>query len=129
MEMLKTKLVSSLMLNMGAVTVAHAAGLERALQSVKALFEAGTYAEIGYTHISPDITGKNSSGNNISDIAEKLQSLNYVVKTNLTQSLRLPAIYDEPYGAKVHFKGENDFKAVNIPKADAHTSRSKIEKH
>ncbi|MFN3288839.1 MAG: OmpP1/FadL family transporter [Acinetobacter sp.] len=119
--MLKKKLVTSLMLSMGAVTVAHTAGLERAPQSVDALFEAGTYAEIGYTHISPDITGKDSSGNNISDIAENPQSLNYAVKTNLTPRLRLAVIYDEPYGAKVQFKGENDFKAANIPNADAHT--------
>ncbi len=47
------------------------------------LFESGTYAEVGYTHTSPDVTGKDTSGNNISDIAEDFQSLNYAVKTDI----------------------------------------------
>ena len=100
----------------------YAAGLERSPQQIDALFESGTYAEIGYTHISPEITGKDVSGNSLSNMAEDFQSLNYAVKTDLTPDLRLAVIYDEPYGAKVKFEGtHNNFIAANFPAADAST--------
>lgn len=49
---------------------AYTAGLERSPQQIDALFEQGTYAEVGYTHISPDVTGDDSSGHSLSDMAE-----------------------------------------------------------
>ncbi|MFH7807312.1 OmpP1/FadL family transporter [Acinetobacter sp. BSP-153] len=100
---------------------AYAAGLERSPQQIDALFEQGTYAEVGYTHISPDVTGDDSSGHSLSDMAEDYQSLNYAVKTDLTPSLRLAVIYDEPFGAKVKFDGTNNFIATDRPAADAKT--------
>ncbi|MEG0406589.1 MAG: outer membrane protein transport protein [Acinetobacter sp.] len=99
----------------------YAAGLERSPQQIDALFEKGTYAEVGYTHISPDVTGTDSSGHKISDMAEDYQSLNYAVKTDLTPNLRLAVIYDEPFGAKVKFDGANNFIATNRPAEDANT--------
>lgn len=99
----------------------YAAGLERSPQQIDALFESGTYAEVGYTHMSPDVTGTDVSGNKISDMAEDFQSLNYAVKTNLSPNLRLAVIYDEPFGAEVKFEGENNFVATNRPAADAQT--------
>ncbi|MGA8882217.1 MAG: outer membrane protein transport protein [Acinetobacter sp.] len=99
----------------------YAAGLERSPHQIDALFEQGTYAEIGYTHISPDVAGKDMSGNSIADIAEDFQLLNYAVKTDLSPSLRLAVIYDEPYGAKVKFEGGNSFVEPSLPAADAGT--------
>lgn len=99
----------------------YAAGLERSPQQIDALFEKGTYAEVGYTFISPDVTGKDTSGNHISDMAEDFQSLNYAVKTDLVPNLRLAVIYDEPFGAKVKFEGDNNFIAKNRPAEDANT--------
>ncbi|WP_445346754.1 OmpP1/FadL family transporter [Acinetobacter bohemicus] len=99
----------------------YAAGLERSPQQIDALFEKGTYAEVGYTFISPDVTGKDTSGNHISDMAENFQSLNYAVKTDLVPNLRLAVIYDEPFGAKVKFEGDNNFIAKNRPAEDANT--------
>ena len=103
------------------VDQAYAAGLERSSQQIDALFEQGTYAEIGYTHISPEVTGKDIKGNNISDMAEDFQSLSYAVKTDLTRNIRLAVLYDEPYGAKVNFEGINNFVAINVSAADANT--------
>lgn len=99
----------------------YAAGLERSPQQIDALFEKGTYAEVGYTFISPDVTGKDTRGNHISDMAEDFQSLNYAVKTDLVPNLRLAVIYDEPFGAKVKFEGDNNFIAKNRPAEDANT--------
>ena len=99
----------------------YAAGLERSPQQIDALFEKGTYAEIGYTHISPDVQGKDIDGNKISDMAEEFQTLNYAVKTDLAPNLRLAVIYDEPFGAKVKFEGANNFIATDLPAKDAST--------
>ncbi|TCB36735.1 aromatic hydrocarbon degradation protein [Acinetobacter sp. ANC 4910] len=98
-----------------------AAGLERSPQQIDALFESGTYAEMSYAHISPDVQGTDASGNHVSDFAEDFQTMGYAVKTDLSPSLRLAVIYDEPYGAKVKFEGENNFIATNLPASDAHT--------
>ncbi|MGH1399714.1 outer membrane protein transport protein [Acinetobacter sp. PK01] len=98
-----------------------AAGLERSPQQIDALFEKGTYAEVSYTHIDPDVQGTDTSGNHISDLAEDFQTMGYAVKTDLNPSFRLALIYDEPYGAKVKFEGENNFIATNLPASDAYT--------
>jgi len=98
-----------------------AAGLERSPQQIDALFEKGTYAEVSYTHISPDVQGTDISGNHISDMAEDFQTVGYAVKTDLTPSLRLALIFDEPFGAKVKFEGDNNFIAKNLPASDAVT--------
>lgn len=98
-----------------------AAGLERSPQQIDALFEKGTYAEVSYTFIDPNITGKDASGHHLSDMAEDFQTAGYAAKTDLSPDFRLAIIYDEPYGAKVKFEGENDFKATGLPEDDAHT--------
>lgn len=98
-----------------------AAGLERSPQQIDALFESGTYAEVSYTHISPDVQGTDFSGNHISDLAEDFRTVGYAVKTDLTPSLHLALIFDEPFGAKVKFEGDNNFIAKDIEGADAHT--------
>lgn len=54
------------------------------LQQIDALFESGTYAEVGYTHMSLDVTGTDASGHSISNMAEDFQLLNYAVKTDLS---------------------------------------------
>ena len=99
----------------------YAAGLERSSQQIDALFEKGTYAEMSYTYISPDVQGTDTSGNHVPDLAEDYQSVGYAVKTDLSPSLRLAVIYDEPYGAKVKFEGENNFIATDFPASDANT--------
>ncbi|MEG0343571.1 MAG: outer membrane protein transport protein [Acinetobacter sp.] len=104
-----------------SVSSVYAAGLERSSQQVDALFESGTYAEIGMTHIVPKVTGKDIDGHSISDIAEDTQSYNYAVKTDLSPSLRLALFFDEPYGAKVKFEGDNNFVAHDFPTSDANT--------
>ncbi|MHA3890820.1 OmpP1/FadL family transporter [Acinetobacter sp. GXMZU3951] len=120
MKLIKKKYLAVAMLSVFAGQT-YAAGLERSPQQIDALFENGTYAEVSYTHISPDVQGTDVSGNHISDLAEDTQALGYAVKTDLNPNLHLAFIYDEPYGAKVKFHGENNFIAQNLPADDAST--------
>ena len=120
MSNIKAQFVTSLMM-MGATTSIHAAALERSSQQIDALFEAGTYAEISYAHISPNVTGQDTSKNTISDMAEDFQTLNYAVKTDLTPNMRLAVLYDEPFGAKAGFEGDNNFIEPSQTGDDART--------
>lgn len=110
-----------------SIGCAHAAGLERAPQSVDALFEAGTYAEVGYTYIAPDITGRDvpigaqASSAALANMAEDFYSLNYAVKTDLSPKFRLAVMYDEPFGSEVLFTGANNFTAAEREGADQYT--------
>ena len=65
----------------------YAAGLERSPLQIDALFESGTYAEVGYTHMSLDVTGTDASGHSISNMAEDFQLFNYAVKTCILPTL------------------------------------------
>ena len=120
MKLIKKKYLAVAMLSV-FTGQAFAAGLERSPQQIDALFEKGTYAEISYTHISPDVQGTDISGHHISNLAEDSQALGYAVKTDLNPNLHLAFVYDEPYGAKVKFHGENNFIAQNLPADDANT--------
>ncbi|MEG0341068.1 MAG: outer membrane protein transport protein [Acinetobacter sp.] len=114
------------------LNTAYAAGLERSPQSIEALFEAGTYAEIGYTFISPDITGHDlpvgaqTSSTQLPNLAKDFQALNYAVKLDLSPKFRLAVIYDEPYGADVEFSEKNNFVAENREGKDKYT-RAKVK--
>lgn len=48
--------------SIGAISSAHAAGLDRLGQDVSAFLQDGTYAEAVYTYIDADISGKDNSG-------------------------------------------------------------------
>lgn len=120
MELNKKKCLVIAMLSIFAGE-AYAAGLERSSQQIDALFEKGTYAEVGYSYVEPDVKGKDTNGNKISDIAGDFQSLHYAVKADLAPNIRLAIIYDEPFGAKVKFEGMNNFIATDLPANDAST--------
>lgn len=88
---------------------AHSAGLDRSGQDTSAFFQDGTYAEAVYTHIDADVSGKDSAGNKINDIAEKYDFFRYGVKTDVNDTFSVGVIYDEPFGALVDYTGTNNF--------------------
>ena len=55
---------------LSVASAASAAGLDRSGQDITAFLQDGTYAETVYTYIDADVTGKDTSGNKIDDIAE-----------------------------------------------------------
>ena len=60
-------------------SVASAAGLDRSGQDITAFLQNGVYAEAVYTYIDGDVTGKDSSGKEIDDIAESYDFFRYGV--------------------------------------------------
>lgn len=94
---------------LSAASIASAAGLDRSGQDITAFLQDGTYAETVYTYIDADVSGKDSSGNKIDDIAESYDFFRYGVKTDINDTFSVGILYDEPFGAAADYTGKNDF--------------------
>ncbi len=98
---------------LSVASVASAAGLDRSGQDVTAFLQDGTYAEAVYTYIDADVTGEDSSGNKIDDIAESYDFFRYGVKTDINETFSIGVLYDEPFGAAADYIGESNFVDQN----------------
>ena len=94
-------------------SVASAAGLDRSGQDITAFLQDGVYAEAVYTYIDGDVTGKDSSGNKIDDIAESYDFFRYGVKADINDTFSVGVLYDEPFGAAADYSGKNNFVDQN----------------
>ncbi|MDN3446830.1 outer membrane protein transport protein [Psychrobacter sp. APC 3281] len=94
---------------LSVASVASAAGLDRSGQDITAFLQDGTYAEAVYTYIDADVTGKDTSGNKIDDIAESYDFFRYGVKTDINDTFSVGILYDEPFGAAADYSGDNNF--------------------
>ncbi|ERL54891.1 OmpP1/FadL family transporter [Psychrobacter aquaticus] len=94
-------------------SVASAAGLDRSGQDITAFLQDGTYAEAVYTYIDGDVTGKDTSGNKIDDIAESYDFFRYGVKADINDTFSVGVLYDEPFGAAADYNGNNNFVDQN----------------
>ena len=94
---------------LSAASIASAAGLDRSGQDITAFLQDGTYAETVYTYLDADVSGKDSSGNKIDDIAESYDFFRYGVKADINDTFSVGILYDEPFGAAADYTGKNDF--------------------
>lgn len=98
---------------LSVASAASAAGLDRSGQDVTAFLQDGTYAEAVYTYIDADVTGKDTSGNKIDDIAESYDFFRYGVKADINDTFSVGVLYDEPFGAAADYTGDNNFVNAN----------------
>ena len=98
---------------LSAASIASAAGLDRSGQDITAFLQDGVYAEAVYTYIDGDVTGKDSSGKEIGDIAESYDFFRYGVKTDINDTFSVGVLYDEPFGAAADYSGKNNFVDQN----------------
>ena len=111
------KALSVAIATFSVASTASAAGLDRSGQDITAFLQDGTYAETVYTYIDADVTGKDTSGNKIDDIAEDYDFFRYGVKTDINDTFSIGVLYDEPFGAAADYVGENVF--ITNSSADA----------
>jgi len=98
---------------LSAASIASAAGLDRSGQDITAFLQDGTYAEAVYTYLDADVSGKDSSGNKIDDIAESYDFFRYGVKADINDTFSVGILYDEPFGAAADYSGNNNFVDQN----------------
>jgi long-chain fatty acid transport protein len=90
-------------------STASAAGLDRSGQDITAFLQDGLYAEAVYTYIDADVSGKDTSGKKLDDIAESYDFFRYGVKADINDTFSIGILYDEPFGAAADYSGKNNF--------------------
>lgn len=90
---------------------AFAAALDRSGQSISAFLQPGNYFEAGISILDPDVSGKDISGNNASDMAGDYYFPTAALKLQLTDQFSFGLLYDQPYGAEAEYTGNNNFVA------------------
>jgi len=90
-----------------------AAALDRSGQSMSAFLQPGNYFEAGLSVLAPDVTGKESIGNkrHIDNMAEDYYFPAAALKLQVTDQFSFGLLYDQPFGAKAAYRGENIFVA------------------
>ncbi|MBA3909009.1 MAG: hypothetical protein C0524_03790 [Rhodobacter sp.] len=101
---------------LSAVAGAALAGaLDRSGQSIAAIFEKGSYVELSFGAVSPDVSGNEVApvGTDASgDMAGDYLQLGTAVKMDLNDRLALALIYDQPFGAKADYPAGTAYYAT-----------------
>ncbi|ABD55263.1 OmpP1/FadL family transporter [Jannaschia sp. CCS1] len=96
---------------LATTTLATAGGVERQAQSPAILFEDGTYVELGFTTVNPDVSGVQQrtagatslAGSTSGDIAPSYNYATLSYRQDITEELSFALIYDQPIGADVNY--------------------------
>ncbi|GAB5445993.1 OmpP1/FadL family transporter [Gymnodinialimonas sp.] len=96
---------------LATTTLAHAGGVERQAQSPAILFQEGTYVEFGFTYVDPDISGiqavnapPTAAGADSGDVAPSYSFSSLAYRQDITDSVSVALIYDQPVGADVDYQ-------------------------
>ena len=103
MKFTMTKLAALAMTTALASTSAFAGGLDRSGQSISALFETGSYAELSYGMVTPSIEGVYAGAVPSGSVAESYGSAGLAFKMDLNDKLSAAVIMDQPFGAAVDY--------------------------
>ena len=102
------KLTAALCL-LGLPLTTFAAALDRSGQSIAGFLQPDNYFEAGISILDPDVSGKDTSGNNTGDMASDYYYPNAVLKLQPTEHFSVGLIYDQPFGADAEYSGRNNF--------------------
>lgn len=116
-------LTSAILLVSLPTTGVFAAALDRSGQSIQAFLQPGNYFEAGISVLDADVSGKmrddwrapvstsdhtkNLAGTEISDMAESYYFPSAALKLQLNDQLSFGLIYDQPFGAKAEYSGND----------------------
>lgn len=84
-------------------TAATAGGLDRSGQGIGAIFEDGTYVELSYGMVMPNVTGTFAGALDSGNIAPNYGSVGFAFKKDITDKVSLALIVDQPFGANVAY--------------------------
>ncbi|WP_417275253.1 OmpP1/FadL family transporter [Celeribacter halophilus] len=104
MEIMKNTTLLAASLAVGA-TGAYAGGMDRSGQSIDVIFEEGTYVELSFGSVNPDVSGVLGGALSSGDITPQYTQWAGAYKTDLTDKLSVALIIDQPFGADVDYGG------------------------
>ncbi|WP_394177578.1 OmpP1/FadL family transporter [Yoonia maritima] len=90
---------------------------ERSGQSITPIFERGTYGELSFSAVSPDLTGETVGGDSISDLGDTYFAFAGAFKKDINDSLSFGVVFDQPWGANITYNDD----ATNGVFTDANT--------
>jgi long-subunit fatty acid transport protein len=99
---------------LATTAVASAGGVERSSQSVGILFQEGTFAELSFAIVNPDVSGTqledfapagSSLGDTSGDMTPSYNQFSLSYRQDLTEQLSFAFIMDEHIGADVNYVG------------------------
>lgn len=98
---------------LASTAIAHAGGVERNAQSTSLLFEEGTFLELGYNFVSPDVSGVqvldagvgSLAGSRSGNVTPDYSFASLGFRSDITDQLSYAIILDEPIGANVDYSG------------------------
>lgn len=102
---MKKTLTASAVLMLGAAPLM-AGGIERAPQSLGALFEPGNYVELSFGKVNPDVSGKDVAifgGRDTGGVADDYGFVGFAYKQQLQDNLSVAFIVEQPYGADIEY--------------------------
>ncbi|PHQ70270.1 MAG: aromatic hydrocarbon degradation protein [Paracoccus sp.] len=80
-----------------------AGGIERAPQSLTALFEEGNYAELSFGGVDPTVEGTDELGFRTGDVAQGYGFLGLTYKHQFTPNFSAAIIIEQPFGADIRY--------------------------
>lgn len=101
--MVKTMLGATTALVVGTLT-AQAGGIDQSRLPYAALFEAGRYIELGFSHVKPEVSGTYTGalaafGTQTGNMAGSYSTLSFAYKADINDSLSYALFINTPYGA------------------------------
>lgn len=93
---------------------ATAGGIDRSGQSIASIFEKGSYVELSFGSISPNVSGISTPGfgNRPSgDMTSTYSQVGAAVKMNINPNVDVALIFDQPFGADVAYPAGTGYYA------------------
>lgn len=90
---------------------AFAAAMDRSGQSIAAFLQPGNYFEAGISALDPNVSGVDITGRNTGGMAEDYYFPAAALKLQINEQFSFGLLYDQPFGAKAKYSGDNLFVA------------------
>lgn len=91
-----------------------AGGIERAPQSLNALFEPGNYVELSFGGVDPEVKGTDTLGFNTGDVAQGYGFVGLSYKHQFNESFSGAIIIEQPFGADILYPSQPGVPDPNI---------------
>lgn len=110
------KLTTAILLSTLPTAGAFAAAMDRSGQSMSAFFQPGNYFEAGLSVLDPTVegveAGNSKSQRHIGDMADSYYFPSAALKLQVNDKFSFGLLYDQPFGAKAEYSGNNVFVAT-----------------
>ncbi len=104
------KLILSGLAGLMLTTASHAGGIDRSSLPLSVLFADGQTVHLGFSSVTPSVSGSYVSpltffGPSTGNMAEAYTTMNFALKTDLSDKLSVALMLNQPYGADANYTG------------------------